>query len=99
VNGERSSRTIEPGRLDNEKPIVITREVWTSPELLLTVRSRDADPRSGETHYRLVNLKRGEPEAALMKPPPDYEQRPQQQPAAAGATRRRIGPRLNGAVG
>ena len=75
VNGERTTWTIEPGRLGNEKPIVITREVWTSPELLLTVQSRDADPRSGETHYRLVNVKRGEPEAALMKPPPDYEQR------------------------
>ena len=75
VFGERTTWTIEPGRLGNEKAIVITREVWTSPELLLTVQSRDADPRSGETHYRLINVKRGEPEAVLMKPPPDYEQR------------------------
>lgn len=75
VNGERTTWTIEPGRLGNEKPIVITREVWTSPELLLTVQSRDADPRSGETQYRLSNVKRGEPDPALMKPPADYEQR------------------------
>ncbi|HEX6703160.1 MAG TPA: hypothetical protein VF169_00260 [Albitalea sp.] len=72
VNGERTTWTIEAGKLGNEKPIVITREVWTSPELMLTVQSRDADPRVGETTYRLARLKRGEPDAALMKVPADY---------------------------
>ncbi len=60
------------GKIGNEKPIQIVREVWTSPELLLTVQSRDADPRSAERTYRLTNLKRGEPDAALMKVPADY---------------------------
>jgi hypothetical protein len=72
ANGERTSWTIEAGKIGNEKPIQIVREVWTSPELLLTVLSRDADPRSGETVYRLANVKRGEPDAALMKVPSDY---------------------------
>jgi hypothetical protein len=80
VDGERTTWTIEAGRLGNEKPIVITREVWTSPELLLTVRSRDADPRSGETHYRLTNVRRGEPDPALMKPPADHDLRRGGQP-------------------
>ncbi|MBB5202715.1 hypothetical protein HNQ51_000008 [Inhella inkyongensis] len=75
VNGERSTWTIAAGKIGNEKPIVITREVWTSPELMLTVHSRDFDPRSGETVYRLEKLKRGEPDAALMKPPADYSRR------------------------
>jgi len=72
ANGERTTWTIEAGKIGNEKPIQIVREVWTSPELLLTVQSRDADPRRGETVYRLANLKRGEPDAALMKVPADY---------------------------
>jgi hypothetical protein len=76
VDGERTTWTIEPGRLGNEKPIVITREVWTSPELLLTVQTREFDPRSGETTYRLSKLKRGEPDAALMKVPADYDTSP-----------------------
>ena len=75
VDGERTTWTIESGRVGNEKPIVITREVWTAPELLLTVLSRDVDPRSGETHYRLSNVRRGEPDPALMKPPADYDTR------------------------
>ena len=31
------------------------------------------DPRSGEVNYRLKNIKRGEPDAALMRVPPDYK--------------------------
>lgn len=74
VDGERTTWTIAAGHIGNEKPIVISREVWRSPELLLTVQTRDIDPRSGETGYRLSNLKRGEPDAALMKVPADYQQ-------------------------
>ncbi|MBT9504474.1 MAG: hypothetical protein IV092_24735 [Burkholderiaceae bacterium] len=72
VNGERTTWTIAAGKVGNEKPILITRDVWTSPELMLTVNSRDFDPRSGEVNYRLQNLRRGEPEAALMRVPADY---------------------------
>lgn len=75
ANGERTTWTIEAGRFGNEKPIVISREVWRSPDLLLTLQSSDFDPRSGETRYRLTNLKRGEPEAGLMQVPADYQRR------------------------
>ena len=74
ANGERTTWTIEAGKVGNEKPIVITRDVWTSPDLMVTVASRNFDPRSGENNYRLQNLKRGEPDAALMKVPADYAQ-------------------------
>ena len=91
VNGERTTWTIEAGKLGNEKPIVITREVWTSPELMLTVYSRDFDPRSAEVVYRLSKLKRGEPDAALMRVPADYEVRgrgrPGPKPPSAPASR------------
>lgn len=83
VNGERTTWTLEAGKVGNEKPIVITRDVWTSPELKLTVATRDFDPRSGEVNYRLQNLRRAEPEAALMKVPADYEQiKPRKAPPA-----------------
>jgi len=76
VHGERTTWTIEAGKVGNEKPIVIVREVWTAPELMLTVMTRDADPRSGETIYRLAKIKRGEPDPALMKVPADYSSKP-----------------------
>lgn len=73
VNGERTTWTIEAGKIGNEKAIVQTREVWTSPELMLTVYSKDVDPRSGETIYRLSKLSRKEPDASLFKVPQGYE--------------------------
>jgi hypothetical protein len=72
VNGERTTWTIEAGKVGNERAIQIVREVWTSPELMLTVAVRDFDPRRGETNYRLANVRRGEPDAALMRVPADY---------------------------
>lgn len=82
AHGERTSWVIEAGKVGNEKPITITREVWTAPELMLTVSSRDFDPRSGEVNYRLTNLKRGEPDAALMKVPADFVPPGKQAPRA-----------------
>ncbi len=89
VNGERTTWTIEAGRIGNEKPIVSSREVWRSPDLMLTVMSRDADPRQGEQIYRLEKIKRGEPDPALMKPPSDYSEGPRRSatPAASAPTR------------
>lgn len=73
AHGERTTWTIEAGRIGNEKPIEIVREVWTAPSLALTVMTRDFDPRSGEVSYRLTQLKRGEPDAALLRVPEDYK--------------------------
>lgn len=88
VTGERTTWTIEAGRIGNEKPLVTTREVWRSPELGLTVQSRDADPRLGEQNYRLEKIRRGEPDPALMKPPADY----------TDGSRRSAGPPASAAV-
>ncbi len=73
THGERTTWLIEAGKVGNEKAIQITREVWTSAELMLTVSSRDFDPRTGEVNYRLKGVKRGEPDAALMRVPADYK--------------------------
>ncbi|MFO1285720.1 MAG: hypothetical protein U1F49_03745 [Rubrivivax sp.] len=60
ANGERTTWTIEAGRVGNERPIQIVREVWTAPELLLIGVVARLHPRSGEVNYRLRSLKRGE---------------------------------------
>jgi hypothetical protein len=86
ANGERTTWVIDAGKVGNDKPIQITREVWTSPELMVTVQSRDFDPRSGEVNYRLKNLKRGEPDAALMRVPADYSKPARPAPRASAAT-------------
>jgi hypothetical protein len=86
ANGERTTWTIEAGKIGNDKPILITREVWTAPDLMVTLSSRDFDPRSGETNYRLKNVKRGEPDAALMRVPADFSKpAPRPSPRASGA--------------
>jgi hypothetical protein len=76
ADGVRTAWTIEAGKIGNEKPIVITRDVWTSPELMLTVHWRDVDPRSGEQTYTLRNLKRGEPDPQLMRVPDEFSSKP-----------------------
>lgn len=72
AEGKRTTWTVEAGKIGNEKPIVITREIWTSPELQVTLRSRDVDPLTGESNYRLQNLTRAQPDAALFKVPAEY---------------------------
>jgi hypothetical protein len=75
ADGTRTTWTIAAGRIGNEKPIEVVSERWYAPDLMLVVATRRNDPRSGETSYRLTNLKRGEPEAALFRVPADYEVR------------------------
>ena len=71
------------GKVGNEKPIQIVREVWSAPELMVTMSSRDFDPRNGEVNYRLRNLKRGEPDVALMRVPADFSKPARPAPAKA----------------
>jgi len=72
AEGRRTTWTVEAGKIGNEKPLVTVREVWTSPELLITLRSRELDPLAGEDNYRVQNLVRAEPDAALFRVPADY---------------------------
>jgi hypothetical protein len=72
AEGKRTTWTIPAGRIGNEKPIVAVREVWQSPELNITLKTRESDPMAGEETYRVQNIVRGEPDAALFKVPADY---------------------------
>ncbi len=72
VDGRRTSTTIPAGQVGNEQPITITSEEWSSPELNVLVLTHHADPRMGESSYRLINIIRAEPDRSLFMVPPDY---------------------------
>jgi hypothetical protein len=72
ATGIRDTLTIPAGRMGNAKPIELSYERWYSPELKLLVLSRYSDPRFGETVYRVVNLRREEPDPTLFSIPSSY---------------------------
>ncbi len=72
AEGKRTVTTIPVGAIGNERSIEIVSESWYSPELQTTVMSKRTDPTSGETTFRLTNIRRGEPDASLFQVPSDY---------------------------
>jgi hypothetical protein len=69
AQGKRETITIPAGEIGNERPIEIVTETWFSPELHTMVLRKHFDPRMGDSSYRLTDIKRNEPDAALFKPP------------------------------
>ena len=72
VQGTRIINSIPAGAIGNERQIDIVSERWYSNELQVVVMSRNSDPRTGETTYRMTNIVRSEPPAHLFKVPADY---------------------------
>ena len=72
ADGKRTVWTIEAGKIGNEKPITIVNEVWSSPELGITLKTRDVDPVVGEASFRVQNVARGEPDPQLFKVPAEF---------------------------
>jgi hypothetical protein len=72
AEGTRTTLTLPPGEVGNERPIEIVSERWFSRELQTLVMSRRSDPRMGETTYKLTNIRRNEPLRSLFEPPHDY---------------------------
>jgi TonB family protein len=82
AEGTRNTLEIPAGEVGNERPIEIVFERWYSPELQMVVMTRHADPRFGETTYRLTNINRSEPAHELFEVPADYTlQEPPTMPA------------------
>ncbi len=73
AQGFKTIRTIPAGEIGNEKPIEITTEVWTSPDLKTVVYSKRSDPRMGDQIFRLTNIQRSEPDASLFTVPSDFK--------------------------
>ncbi|MBL8510932.1 MAG: hypothetical protein JNM52_04730 [Betaproteobacteria bacterium] len=72
AEGKRVSYTIPAGEVGNKNPITVTTETWYSPDLKVTLYSKHSDPRSGDTLYRMSNIKRVEQPLALFSVPADY---------------------------
>jgi hypothetical protein len=72
ASGTRTSTEIAAGAIGNEQPIKIVSEQWYSPDLQVLVLTKHADPRVGETTYRLTNIVRAEPAHSFFELPPDY---------------------------
>ncbi|PWF46688.1 hypothetical protein [Massilia glaciei] len=75
AEGKQRSYEIPAGEVGNRSPITVTHESWFAPSLQVTVYTKHSDPRSGERIYRLANVKRDEPAAALFTVPSDYSVR------------------------
>jgi hypothetical protein len=72
VNGVRETTSVAAGAYNNAKPMVITRDVWRSPELDLDLAITKTDPRSG-TFVRKIEIgSSGEPDADYFSIPKDY---------------------------
>ncbi len=72
AEGIRTTHTIPAGQIGNERPLEITSEVWTSPDLQMVILSKRNDPRFGETVYRLTDIKRAEPDPSLFQVPSGF---------------------------
>jgi hypothetical protein len=72
AEGTRTTWTIPAGEIGNELPIEIVSERWYSPELQTVVMTRQADPRIGETVYKLASVRRGNPAPQMFEVPSDY---------------------------
>ena len=72
AEGKRVTRTVPAGAIGNEQPIVSVTEEWRSPELQVLVMTRTADPRTGESVYKLQNIVRAEPNISWFEVPADY---------------------------
>ena len=73
AEGKKTTRTIPIGMMGNDRPLVNVTEFWFSPELRITVLTKNSDPRMGESVMQLRNIERSEPDPALFSVPPDYQ--------------------------
>jgi hypothetical protein len=72
VEVDRSVETIAAGVIGNSRPIESINERYYSPDLKMNLYSRRSDPRSGESIYRVIDIKRSEPERGLFRVPSGF---------------------------
>jgi uncharacterized protein YecT (DUF1311 family) len=59
--GTREIRTFQPGAFGNDKPVVVTKEIWYSPQLQFNLSVTRLDPRNGTQKLEVTDLKLGDP--------------------------------------
>ncbi len=72
VDVTRNVETIAAGAMGNNRPIENVFERYYSPDLKMTVYSKRSDPRSGESIYRMSEIKRSEPDPDLFRVPAGF---------------------------
>jgi len=72
AEGKRTTTRIPAGTIGNDQDILITSEVWYSPELQTVVLLKRNDPRVGESVTSLTNIQRNEPDPSLFQVPTGY---------------------------
>jgi hypothetical protein len=68
-----TTQTIPAGAIGNERPIVVTSESWAAPDMHLVVMIKRADPRFGESVYKLTNITRSDPDPSLFQVPGNFK--------------------------
>jgi uncharacterized protein YecT (DUF1311 family) len=72
VVGTRETRTFAPGAFGNDKPVVVTKEYWYSPQLQFDLSLTRIDPRNGTQKLEVTDLKLGEPGPEWFALPDGY---------------------------
>jgi len=75
AEGTRTSVEIPAGAIGNERSIELVNERWFSSELQIVLRTKQSDPRLGNTEYNVTRLERAEPPHSLFEIPADYQLR------------------------
>ena len=71
--GVKTTMTLAAGTIGNERAIDTIQETWTSADLQTAIQTRRSDPRSGDTTFKLTNVRRAEPSKNLFEVPSDYK--------------------------
>jgi len=72
ATGSRTTRTMNPGTMGNDRPIVFISDTWTSTDLKVAVLTETDDGQAGHSTMKLANIVRSEPNPTLFQVPPDY---------------------------
>jgi uncharacterized protein YecT (DUF1311 family) len=72
VTGTRETTTFVAGAFGNDKPVVVTKEIWYSPELQFNLLVTRDDPRNGTQKFEVTDLKLGEPGEEWFAIPDGY---------------------------
>lgn len=69
--GTRQVRVIETGAIGNDRPLLIRREFWYSPQLGINLLSTREDPRFGTQMFEITDLVLDAPDTKLFERPTD----------------------------
>jgi hypothetical protein len=73
VVGTQRIYTMAAGRVGNSKPVTLTVQQWSSPDLGVIVEKTATASTGGQVHYQLTQIVQAEPDASLFTVPADYK--------------------------